>query len=177
MASAASVELQLFTLEEKSQRVSEFPFGKKYVIALVAPTEDLTKNLPITLTVRHSRVTATDRIPNDPAKYCKDIHICALPGPIISSKGSQTAVEITAVSSDGKTLATFSQGTVSADRSAQTASASDNESELPKKINNLPDDPSPSLVQDPIVGSLSGIALISALGIVLSSRLRKKEKL
>lgn len=172
-ALAASVELQLFTLEEKSQRVNEFPFGKKYVIALVSPTEDLTKYLPVTLTVRHARVTATDRIPADPAKYCKDIHVCALTGPTISPKGSQTAIEITAVGSDGKTLATFSQGTLPPDKSADPTVTPTSDPDLPKKVNNLQADPSPPLIQDPIVGGLAGIALISALGIVFSLRNRK----
>jgi hypothetical protein len=174
-SSAANVELQLFTLEEKSERVTEFPFGKKYVIALVAPTEDLTKQLPITLTVRHARVTATDRIPNDPAKYCKDIHICALTGPTISPKGTQTAIEITALGSDGKTLATFNQGTLPTKKSAETTASTPAENpDLPMKIKNLPGDPSLPFIQDPVAGGLSGIALISALGFVFSSRKIKK---
>lgn len=175
LAVAAGVELQLFTLEENSQRVNEFPFGQKYVIALVSPTEDLTKSLPITLTVRHARVTATDRIPNDPAKYCKDIHVCALTGPTISPKGTDTAVEITAVASDNKPLATFSQGTLSANQPTETTTATTtNDPDLPKKVQNLQDDPAPALFQDPIFDSLSGLALISVLGFVFSSRKRKK---
>ena len=173
-AVAASVELQLFTLEENSQRVNEFPFGRKYVIALVSPTEDLTKSLPITLTVRHARVTATDRIPNDPAKYCKDIHICALTGPTISPKGTDTAVEITAVTSDGKSLATFSQGTPSADKSAPTDSAQTKEPDLSAKVKSLRGDPAPSLFRDPIFDGLSGIAIVSALGVIISWRKKKK---
>lgn len=171
---AANVELQLFTLEENSQRVSEFPFGKKYVIALVSPTEDLTKSLPITLTVRHARVTATDRIPNDPAKYCKDIHVCALTGPTISPKGNDTAVEITAVANDGKMLATFSQGTLSANQPSETTTTTANDPDLPKKVQNLQDDPAPALFQDPIFDSLSGVALISVLGFVFSWRKRRR---
>ena len=170
---AGAVELQLFTLEESSVRVSEFPFGKKYVIALVSETQDLTQQLPITLNVRHARVIATDRIPNDPAKYCKDIHVCALPGPIISPKGSQTAIEITALGTNGETLATFSQGTLPNDQSKEKAKATSSAPELDTKITNLRSNPARSPIQDPIALSLLGIAIVSGMGIVITSR--KKE--
>ena len=41
----APVQIQLYTLEENSIRVDEFPFGKKYIIALVSETDDLTNAL------------------------------------------------------------------------------------------------------------------------------------
>jgi len=162
------IQIQLYTLEENSVRVNEFPFGKKYVIALVSETENLTNLLPVTLTVRHARVTATDRIPNEPTKYCKDIHVCALPGPIISSKGSQTAIEIIAVGKNGEKVATFNQGTVT-DTADQTES-SVTTVELPTSVTKLQDDPAPAPWRDPLADTLFGVALLSGIGIVISRR-------
>jgi len=164
VSATSHIQVQLYTLEENSVRVNDFPFGKKYVIAIVSETEDLTKLLPITLTVRHARVTATDRIPNDPTKYCKDIHVCALQGPIISSKGSQTALEITAVGNNGETVATFKQGILS-----ETANEPNNSVTpviLPAQVTGLRSDPTPPPWQDPVANSLFGLALLSGLGLV-----------
>jgi len=160
----APVQIQLYTLEENSIRVDEFPFGKKYIIALVSETDDLTKLLPITLTVRHARVVATDRIPNEPAKYCKDIHICALPGPIISPKGSETAIEISATGANGEIIASFQQGSLAQIANQQSVSVTP--VKLPAQIASLQGDPTPQPWQDPVANILFGLALLSGLGLV-----------
>lgn len=158
---ATSVELQLFNLDENAQQVTEFPYGQKYVIALVSETEDLTKLLPITVRVRHSRVDAQDRIPADPEKYCKDIHVCALQGPVIMPKGQDTAIEITAKDKDGNLIATFSQGTVKERGEASPTPT------LPQPgadmVKDLPQNLAPPFWSDPYVVALAAIVVVAGI--------------
>lgn len=160
-ARAAQINVQLFTLEENTRQIATFPFGGKYVIALVSETEDLTKLLPITVRVRHSRVDAQDRIPADPPKYCKDIHVCALQGPVIMPKGDDTAIEITAKDKDGNLIATFSQGTVKERGEASPTPT------LPQPgsdtVKDLPQNLAPPFWADPYAVALAALFVVAGI--------------
>lgn len=172
------VSLQLFTVEGNAQQVTEFPFEKRYAVTLLSESEDLTRHLPITIELRNARVHAFDRIPNEPDKYCKDTHLCAVLGPIVGKKGDDTAIEITARSSSGDVLAQFKQGEVppasaAAETNPTTTSASAT-SGLPGgaegTLRTLPSTPSTILWKDPYFLTLLGLAVLAAAGTAWSFR-------
>ena len=164
---ASDVELQLFLMEENAQQVTQFPYGKKYVIALVSQTTDLIGLLPITLRVRHTRVDAQDRIPNEPEKYCKDAHICALQGPVIMPKGEDLAIEIIASDKSGSEIASFKQGTLASPEARTTLEVNDPAASIARE---LPDEVAPAFYRNPFVLAVGGVFVLCLLALGIGSK-------